>query len=393
MDNFFYPQSFAQVMLSNMTGTCTGFARCALNNARAGVVRKRSSACSACKSVSRNSLGGGKQRHRDGNRAVRWDRKPPVTPGGGKSTRRWDGKPAVVKSELEWDVVPVSQKHRVGRLTRAELLTSQTRERSQIFEFSENASFSGLQWDVVPVSQKHRVGRLTRAEHMTSQSRERSQIFKFVENARNGGISSGEGNRRPYRWWKARACIEENNKWEKRLETFETRIIACIEDERSQKRKDYNKGEKKCHVFCEDELADLKKQRTFRRLVLVQRKEEVEREWMRSQRARVKQIRADMDRQDALKCFGCCPGERTLTNDWSFWNGFDCSENVFAYKKHGKKNEAMHGRGCGGSSEWLATLKRQRSAMNRKIAEQQRFKEQSKQRKSECKRTEECSSV
>ena len=137
----FYPQSFAQVMLSNMTGTCTGFgrcalnnghngfvrcalnndhigfARCALNNGRAGVVRKRSSACFACKSVSRNSPCGGKQRPRDGKPGVRWDRKPPfvsfsdspVTPGGGKSTRRWDGKPAVVKSELEWDVVPVSQ--------------------------------------------------------------------------------------------------------------------------------------------------------------------------------------------------------------------------------------------------------------------------------------------
>ena len=194
------------------------------------------------------------------------------------------------------------------------------------------------------MSQEHKVGRLTRAENMTSQSRQRSQIFKFVENARNSGISSGEGNRRPYRWWKARACIEENNKWEKRLETFETRIIACIEDERSQKRKDYNKGEKKCHVFCEDELAELKKQRTLRRLVLVQRKEEVEREWMRSQRARVKQIRAEMDRQDALKCFGCCPGERTLTNDWSFWHGFDCSENVSAYKKHGKKmRQCMEG--------------------------------------------------
>ena len=96
---------------------------------------------------------------------------------------------------------------------------------------------------------------------MTSQSRDRSQISKFVENARNGGISSGEGNRRPYRWWKARACIEENNKWEKRLETFETRIIACIEDERSQKRKDYDQGEKECHVVSEDELAELKNKR------------------------------------------------------------------------------------------------------------------------------------
>ena len=63
--------------------------------------------------------------------------------------------------------------------------------------------------DVVLVNEKHKVGKLTRAENMTSQSRERSQFLKFVENARNSGISSGEGNRRPYRWWKARACIEE----------------------------------------------------------------------------------------------------------------------------------------------------------------------------------------
>ena len=64
----FYPQSFAQVMLSNMTGTCIGFARCALNNGRAGVVRKRS----ACKSVFLVTPGGGKSQ----------------TPRGGKSTRQ-----------------------------------------------------------------------------------------------------------------------------------------------------------------------------------------------------------------------------------------------------------------------------------------------------------------
>ena len=54
------------------------------------------------------------------------------------------------------------------------------------------------------------------------------------------------------------------------------------------------------------------------RLDMVQRKEEAEREWMRSQRIRVKKIRSDMNRQDALKCHGYCPGERTLTNNLSF---------------------------------------------------------------------------
>ena len=136
-------------MLSNMTGTCTGFARCALNNGRAGVVRKRSS---ACKSVFL------------------------VTPGGGKSKRR--------------EAVNLKRREAVNPLVKW-------------------GGLSDLQRDVVPVSQKHRVGRLTRAEHLTSQPRERSQIFKFVRNASNGEISSGEGNRRPYRWWKARACIEE----------------------------------------------------------------------------------------------------------------------------------------------------------------------------------------
>ena len=82
-----------------------------------------------------------------------------------------------------------------------------------------------------------------------------------------------------------------------------------------QRRQYYSSGEKKCNAVCEDELAELKKQKTLRRLDMVQRKEEAEREWMRSQRIRVKKIRLDMNRQDALKCHGYCPGERTLTND------------------------------------------------------------------------------
>ena len=100
-----------------------------------------------------------------------------------------------------------------------------------------------------------------------------------------------------------------------------------------------------------------------------------------------------MNRQAALKCHGYCPGERTLTNDWSFWHGFDCSENVSVYKKHGKKIDAMHGRGCGGSSEWLATLKRHRAAMNKKIAEQQRLMERPKQTQHQRKATNECIKV
>ncbi len=53
----------------------------------------------------------------------------------------------------------------------------------------------------------------------------------------------------------------------------------------------------------------------------------------------------------------------------------------------------MHGRGCGGSSEWLATLKRHRAAMNKKIAEQQRLMERPKQTQHQRKATNECIKV
>ena len=56
-------QLSVQVMdfVTNESGE--GFARCALNNRRAGVVRKRSP---ACKNVKLNSPGGGKSRRQDG---------------------------------------------------------------------------------------------------------------------------------------------------------------------------------------------------------------------------------------------------------------------------------------------------------------------------------------
>ena len=83
----------------------------------------------------------------------------------------------------------------------------------------------------------------------------------------------------------------------------------------------------------------------------------------------MKQIRAEMDRQDALKCFGCCPGERTFTNDWSFWHGFDSTTDANAHGKSDRLRKARHGQGCGGSLEWIAILRERRSRMNRIVAE------------------------
>ena len=43
----------------------------------------------------------------------------------------------------------------------------------------------------------------------------------------------GGNQRRPYRWWKKRACIAENNAWGKRMHTFDVRIAATVPDEKN----------------------------------------------------------------------------------------------------------------------------------------------------------------
>ena len=98
-------------------------------------------------------------------------------------------------------------------------------------------------------------------------------------------------------------------------------------------------------------------------------KKEAEIEWMESQRRRVRKFRMDMERKEALQCLGSCPGEGTMRNDWYVWHGFDIDEDISIQKPKGRKLEVKHGRGCGGSMEWIATLKKQRADMNRKFAE------------------------
>ena len=97
---------------------------------------------------------------------------------------------------------------------------------------------------------------------------------------------------------------------------------------------------------------------------------------------RVKEFCEDMYRREALKCYGYCPGERTFTDDWSFWHGFDVTADTKAYGKSDAMRRAKHGQGCGGSMEWIAVLRERRSRMNRRIAESRKLW-QMKSKKSE----------
>ena len=62
-----------------------------------------------------------------------------------------------------------------------------------------------------------------------------------------------------------------------------------------------------------------------------------------------------------------------------FWHGFNIDEDISIQEPKGRKVEVKPGRGCGGSMEWIATLKKQRADMNRKCAEQKRFTEYAQQ--------------
>ena len=90
---------------------------------------------------------------------------------------------------------------------------------------------------------------------------------------------------------------------------------------------------------------------------------------MESQRIRVRELRRNIYKHEALKCHGYCPGERTLTDDWSFWHGHEDMTEGKMFGKSAVMSSAKHGQGCGGSLEWITVLRERRSRMNRRIAE------------------------
>ena len=90
-------------------------------------------------------------------------------------------------------------------------------------------------------------------------------------------------------------------------------------------------------------------------------------------RLRVLADREPIESHDALYRVGCSPGERTFTNNWIFWHGFNVDV-LDETNTHCKKlKAATHGKGCGGSSEWIGLLRQRRADLNRKIAQQINF--------------------
>ena len=44
------------------------------------------------------------------------------------------------------------------------------------------------------------------------------------------------GSRRPYRWWKSRACVEENAAWGRRALSMDQRVALCTVEQRMEER-------------------------------------------------------------------------------------------------------------------------------------------------------------
>jgi len=160
-------------------------------------------------------------------------------------------------------------------------------------------------------------------------------------------------NRSPYRWWKRiRFAIEDELKevgnagMDDRLRrvTFDPILFAMAKEQKRQRKAD--------KVAQKKEIDELEGER---------------------HRLRVAADRWRLERADAMLRTGYSPGERSFTNDWIFWHGFDLHdmEGERDNTGHSRRN-AEHGCGCGGSQEWIARLKKHRSEINKKIAERHR---------------------
>ena len=152
-------------------------------------------------------------------------------------------------------------------------------------------------------------------------------MFKFSETDRKKG-DFARGSRRPYRWWKARACIEENSAWGKRALPMETRVLRALEEERMQ-RMDASMGvNQSVYVPNLEEIEVRKKAQKQNRAVQVALKLDLERKWQHAHRQRVSADRKALECADALLRVGHSLGERTFTDDWRFWHGFTVNEDV-----------------------------------------------------------------
>ena len=88
-------------------------------------------------------------------------------------------------------------------------------------------------------------------------------------------------------------------------------------------------------------------------------------EW--NHRCRVLADRQRFELHEALLCVGHCPGERTYTDDWVFWHGFEPDKEAEMCAKNKRMEKAKHCQGCGGSQELLRILRLRRAQSNRRL--------------------------
>ena len=87
-------------------------------------------------------------------------------------------------------------------------------------------------------------------------------------------------------------------------------------------------------------------------------------------RCRVLADRRQFDRHEALFRVGCSPGERTFTDDWRFWHGFEPETEAMVFANNRHTQTAKHGQGCGGSLEWITLLRQRRAQVNRRVQQE-----------------------
>ena len=155
----------------------------------------------------------------------------------------------------------------------------------------------------------------------------------------------------------------------KRIQSLDVRIASAVQDEENQMLQNAMAKNRVCTPWGPVLAEKNKCGRKQRKAAISSAKQQAEQEWMESQRMRVRELRKDMYRHEALECYGYCPGERTFTDDWSFWHGYDVMTEGRTYGKSEVRRRAEHGKGCGGTLEWIAVRKERRSRMNRIIAE------------------------
>ena len=135
-------------------------------------------------------------------------------------------------------------------------------------------------------------------------------------------IRDSGGSRRPFRWWKARACIEENNAWGKRRQTLNARIALAVSDEKNVLVQSVLEEKVRC-VMWDPVVAETKKgERLERKTAQAAAKIERMRQEEEGHRCRVLADRKRFELHEALLRVGSSPGGRTFIDDWAFWHGF-----------------------------------------------------------------------